>query len=230
MLPAWQAPPSEIFLFLLHVFGGAFIGSLLVGLLHRPLRLDGDRLVIVATLVAHVCMLAGVALFSMTPRGRFIASVDSPFGVIKSGVVTFLIAMPITLATGLLWTGLLKLCGLSVERQLAVELFVRLKSVPWLVLMATTAAFIAPMSEEFLFRAGIFRYLRTRLPRWAALLLPASLFAAMHTDLGSYAQLAVLGLLFSLAYERTGKIGTAIVAHACFNLNMLVMLLAGLPT
>ena len=46
---------------------------------------------------------------------------------------------------------------------------------------------------------------------------PACLFAALHNHLASFAPLVVLGIVFSLAYERTGRIGTAIVAHALFN-------------
>ena len=38
---------------------------------------------------------------------------------------------------------------------------------------------------------------------------------------------AALGIVFSLAYERTGTIGTAIVAHGAFNLNNLLVLLSG---
>ena len=55
------------------------------------------------------------------------------------------------------------------------------------------------------------------LPRWAALLFPAVLFGALHAHLASFAPLVVLGIVYSLAYERTGRIGTAIVAHALFN-------------
>jgi membrane protease YdiL (CAAX protease family) len=39
----------------------------------------------------------------------------------------------------------------------------------------------------------------------------------MHNHLASFAPLVVLGIVFSLTYERTGRIGTAIVAHALFN-------------
>jgi membrane protease YdiL (CAAX protease family) len=37
----------------------------------------------------------------------------------------------------------------------------------------------------------------------------------------------VLAVIFSLAYERTGRIGTAIVAHALFNLHTVVLIFAG---
>ena len=90
-------------------------------------------------------------------------------------------------------------------------------------LAAGGATFLMSLPVVLLFErwrlseATVFRYVRTRVPRWAALLLPACLFAAMHNHLPSFGPLAALGVIFSLAYERTGRIGTAIVAHAMFN-------------
>ena len=92
---------------------------------------------------------------------------------------------------------------------------------------ASSSFVTAPISEELLFRAGIFRFLRTRLPRWAAILVPAVLFAAAHVNLATCVQLTVLGVIFALSYERTGSLGTAIIAHAAFNLNNVLLILAG---
>ena len=39
--------------------------------------------------------------------------------------------------------------------------------------------------------------------------------------------LVVLAAVYCLAYERTGTIGTTIVAHALFNLNMTILILVG---
>ena len=74
------------------------------------------------------------------------------------------------------------------------------------------------------------------MPRWAALLIPALLFASLHVNwvtlegLASFAPLAVLAIMFSLAYERTGHIGTPMVAHALFNLNTVILIFAGVGT
>jgi uncharacterized protein len=219
------------FLFLfLYVFGGAFIASMAVGLTGKILSLENDPLVIVSTLGAHLGMLGGVGLFAASPHGRSERASSATTGVFRSGVATFLMATPLVYLAGIIWGGLLYLLGLPLERQLAVDIFVRVKSIPWLLVFAGTAVAIAPTTEEFVFRWGMFRFLRTRAPRWVVLVLPACLFATLHVDLPTYGQLAVLGIVFALAYERTGHIGTAIVAHALFNLNMLLLLLAGIDS
>jgi membrane protease YdiL (CAAX protease family) len=42
--------------------------------------------------------------------------------------------------------------------------------------------------------------------------------------------LVALGIIFSLAYERTGRIGTTIIAHGLFNLNTIILILCGVTT
>jgi len=147
---------------------------------------------------------------------------------LASGLATFLIALPLVGATALAWQGLLRLFGIEIQEQDIVGLFVETDSSLMLAGMALLAIVVAPVTEELIFRAGLFRYLRTRAPRWLALALPALLFAALHANLASFAPLAVLGLVFALAYERSGTIAVPILAHALFNLNTIAMLLGGL--
>ena len=115
-----------------------------------------------------------------------------------------------------------------------VDMFLRADSRLLLVVLIGLATIVAPVTEELVFRAGLFRYFRTRLPRWLAFLLPAVLFAALHVDnwktlegFASFAPLVALAVFFSAAYERTGRIGTSIVAHALFNLNTVLLIFAG---
>jgi membrane protease YdiL (CAAX protease family) len=102
-------------------------------------------------------------------------------------------------------------------------------------LFVAVATILVPAAEELLFRAGLFRYLRTRVPRWAAIGFTSVLFGALHVAWGdhmaglpSLLPLIVLAVVFCLAYERTGTIGTTIVAHACFNLNTMLLVVTGM--
>jgi membrane protease YdiL (CAAX protease family) len=224
-LAPWNVLPADFALFLFSAFGGAIVAGLVLSAVQSKLGLKGDQFTLVATAASQFGMLAGLAGFARLSRQLDLA-VPEFTTALSTGLIAFLIALPFVIAGGALWAGLIKLSGLPEARQPAVELFARLKG-PWIAFMAVTAGVVAPVCEELLFRAGVFRYLRTRIPRWAALLLPASLFAAMHFDLTTYVQLVVLGIVFALAYERTGNLGTAMVAHALFNLNSMLMLLAG---
>lgn len=230
LLPAWDVSLSDFFLFLWLVIIGGVAGQYGLSLFLKHHPLDKAHLTIIGTAAFHGGMLLGMAAY------RFFFSRSKPhltpavLSALNSGLVTFLIAFPVITAVSLLWQGLLYLCHITPENQEAIDLLRDTDSPALRFLLLVVAIMLAPITEELIFRAGIFRYVRTRMPRWAALLLPAVLFASLHANLGSFVPLVALALVFSLAFERTGNIGTTIVAHALFNLNASVLVLAGMNT
>jgi len=226
-LPIWDVTFTDFLMLLWLVVTSGMVGQFAVNLWHKFHPLDKATLTIVATLVFQISMLLGmlihrVALSRPSSRLPFVLT-----GAARSGVATFLVALPVVTVIGLIWQTLLDLCGVKPELQEAVDLLRFTDSVALRLMLLAVAILVAPITEELIFRAGLFRYLRTRWPRWAALLVPAVLFAVLHLNLGSFVPLVALAIVFSLAYERTGNIGTTIVAHALFNLNASMLVLAG---
>ena len=179
-------------------------------------------------------MLAGIAAYHFgVDRTRRGAATQPGGNIFVAGAATFLISLPILTATSVLWETALKTCGLPAEKQDLIHMFTEIDS-PWqLSVMIALAVAIAPVTEELTFRAGLFRYFRTRMPRGVALAAPAVIFASLHVNwntldgLASLLPLIALAIIFSLAYERTGRIGTSMVAHALFNLNTVILIFAG---
>lgn len=234
-LTPWVGPATDFAVFLFLVMTGSFVAVLVAGMLARPLGFRGDAVTVLNGAAAQLGMLAAVALHRWrADRSLPVAPLSSLLAVLPSGFVTFLISLPLLLATAATWTFLLETFGLPTAKQDLIGMFANAES-PWqLAAMISLAVIIAPLTEEFVFRAGLFRFLRTHLPRWIALLLPAAIFASLHINwhtlqgLASLAPLVVLAVVFSLAYERTGRIGTCIVAHAFFNLNTILVIFSGL--
>lgn len=226
-LPAWEISLSDFFLFLWLIILGGLAAQFGLNICQKFRPLDRTHLVIIGTGAFQVGLLLGMLVYRVAftrPATRL------PFvfsGAIGSGIATFLITLPVITAVSLVWQALLGLAHIKVENQEAIDLLRFTDSDALRFLLLTVAIIVAPVTEELIFRAGIFRYARTRLPRWAALLLPAVLFATLHLNLGSFAPLIALAVVFSLAYERTGLIGTTMVAHALFNLNASVLVLVG---
>ena len=229
-------PTVDVFMFLFLVLTASFTGSILAVQVSGLARLGAgsEAAMIVNGAGAQLGMLAGAALFRLRVEQR--SFVRQPFSpeVLRDGFLTFLVSLPVIVVTGSLWEQLLKLTGLPVHKQDLVSLFANAGS-PWLLAgMISLAVLVAPVAEELVFRAGLFRLLRGRVPRGVALLLPATVFAALHVSwptlqgLVSFAPLLALAVVLSLAYERTGRIGTVIFAHACFNLNTIVVIFSGL--
>ena len=223
----WPLPLVEFLHYLLLIICATLVGNLAgtVALKFRPVGPDAKAMVITA--LSHLGMLAGIAAFKMAVERVPLRTAAVRLTDFSAGAITFLAILPIVTGANLLWRGLLQACGLPLEKQELVGMFVNARSPLLLALMIGLATLTAPAAEELVFRAGFFRFLRTRLPRWAALVAPACLFAALHQNLASFAPLVVLGVLFSLAYERTGRIATTIVAHGLFNRHTVVLLMVG---
>lgn len=143
-------------------------------------------------------------------------------------VGTLLVTLPILIIISLGWMELLRACGLPDEPQDLIALFTQTKS-PFVVAgMLLVACVLAPIYEELLFRAGLYRFVRQKLGRMPAFLISGVCFGAMHANWAGFVPLAVLGMLLALVYEATGSIRVAIIAHGLFNLNTIILLLSGL--
>jgi membrane protease YdiL (CAAX protease family) len=201
----------------LMIYGGGFQGGLLAGTLAASYTLRRQS--------ASYC----VSEDDATPLVKSLPPPPPPFNIQiwKAGGITFVALMPILLGLSLGWTFILESFGLSTDKQELVDLFASTDSVPILIGMTVLAAIVAPLVEEIIFRAGFFRFMRTRTPRWMAYVLPAAVFASLHGNLFAFMPLFVLGLIFAYAYERTGNIRVPIIAHSLFNLHTILLLLAG---
>lgn len=150
--------------------------------------------------------------------------------IITQGVLCFLTALPIVWFVNLSWIGVTKLWGhfgfiVELQQQELVKLFAESRSPLLLIAIILFGVIIAPITEEFIFRAGVYRFLKSKMNGLLALAISALLFAWVHHNLLSFLPLFLLGLLLGRSYEKTGSIITPIVFHGLFNANSLIILL-----
>lgn len=177
------------------------------------------------------------ALYFRVTKPRRITDSDTAFSEtlpvptkhpLMAGVTVFLIAIPVINGIGLVWKLIVEAFGYSANEQDMVGLFRDCDDpVRWLV-MVVLATVLAPVTEELVFRAGLFRFLRSRLPPGLGLTIPAMVFALLHGNLVAVVPLCALGVFFAIAYEQTGRISVPIIAHALFNLHTILLVMAGL--
>jgi uncharacterized protein len=232
----WELPLVDFGCYAFFAILGFLVLSAVAGLALRVISLDSDSKEVLGGAVQDIGLLLGIGCFHLFYRGR---SGNSGYRrlilpTLRSGAVTFLVVMPLVVISELIWGYVLTLLGLPLENQDLMDLLQKTNSA-WLVAsLVAIATLVAPVAEELIFRAGLFRYFRTRGPRWASILVTSVLFGALHVHWGgkfeglpSLVPLTVLAAVFCVAYERTGLIGTTIVAHALFNLNTFVQVAAG---
>lgn len=148
-----------------------------------------------------------------------------------AGVFLFLAGMPLVWASTLAWNYLCSLWEkfdivIDTPPQELVTILRETDSVQLLTVAFILAVFLAPISEELVFRGAIYRFLKGRIHPLAALTGTSLLFAFIHFNIHSFLALFTLGMLLGRSYERTGSIVTPILYHACFNLTtMLIVIL-----
>lgn len=226
--PEWSATWFDFALFAWCVIAGGFLAQIAAIQALSYTAMAASLKQVIAGAFFQLGMLGGIAGFVLRyPAGK---NFPKPLLIkaLSDGFQTFALALPLVLLSGTAWTWLLEIVGFPIQRQELVDIFADTTNPLQLGFMILFAVAIAPFTEELIFRAGIFRFLRTRIPRIPSLLLPAILFALLHANLASFMQLMVLGVVFSLSYERTNNIGVSMVAHAFFNLNTIALLLTGL--
>lgn len=86
---------------------------------------------------------------------------------------------------------------------------------------------VAPLTEELLFRAVILRSLASRYSKTSAVLLSATLFSLMHVNPYQLFTALLAGIVLGWLYLRSGSVWLCILAHALFNLQ--VVLIPALP-
>ena len=99
------------------------------------------------------------------------------------------------------------------------------RSDPLVVALCVPAiAVFTPVIEEIIFRAGLYRLLKSRMSAVPAALVSSVIFALMHDAPASYLPLTLLGCVLCLAYETTGRLAAPVLVHALFNANTLLCL------
>lgn len=244
-LPHWSVTLPEFLFFILLVLAGGFIGQTVVhSTLGDLIARSPDKVgleVFAYGAAMHGGLLLGWLLFPLLRRRLYsdygtvppVPSRQAPGETwtvtLRHAFGTLLVALPVLTLLSLGWTELLRACGLPDEPQDLIARFAESKSVFVIGGMLLVACVMAPLSEELLFRAGLYRFIRQKIGRTPALLISSLCFGALHGNWAGFLPLAVLGMLLALVYEATGSIRVVIVAHGLFNLNTILIVLSGLP-
>lgn len=89
------------------------------------------------------------------------------------------------------------------------------------------AAIVAPFVEEILFRGFLYPTLKRYSQPLVALVVTASIFAAIHLHLPALLPLFVLSCLLTVAYELCGSLWVPILVHAGFNAVNIAITISG---
>lgn len=93
----------------------------------------------------------------------------------------------------------------------------------WIVALIVVVAIGAPLIEELVYRGLILQALQGRLNDWLALVVSALWFAAIHLQPVELPGLFAFALVLGYCFQRSGRLGTSILAHVAFNATGLLL-------
>lgn len=95
------------------------------------------------------------------------------------------------------------------------------------VLIIISVLFIAPLTEEIVFRKFLYRSIKTSLGAGMSALVTSLLFSLVHFSISSFTVLFLLGLFFCYYYEKHQTIWAPVWIHFNFNLFSTILILIG---
>jgi len=166
----------------------------------------------------------GVLLAVPLGRGQSLVALGIGSDTIASGlfqgIVVWACALPGLFAVLLGVHVLFLLLGVEPERQEVVKLFqgsIARGEVPLAIALLGFGVLVAPLLEELLFRAIIYRWLAQRFGVAAGAALSGIGFGLVHTSASAFIPITLLGILLALLLERTGNLWSCIALHSVFN-------------
>jgi membrane protease YdiL (CAAX protease family) len=204
------------------ILGGGGVGLVLSAAFLFPLHLNGTNVspaaeLLVLTLAMYVPLCVFGWWFALKRHGATLADA----GLRWVGIGPILLMIPATILLIVVTSLLSYLTGLvfgdvptAQEQVLPGETSLPVIDLVWLVLAGAVAA---PITEEFLFRGLIYRYLRATRPIYTAILVSSLLFAAAHFTPALVPVLLVFGIAEALVAERYDSLYPAMVLHALNN-------------
>lgn len=79
---------------------------------------------------------------------------------------------------------------------------------------------IAPITEEIIFRALMYKTVKKTAPAWLAAIFSSVIFGIAHLNPISFVYTSLLGLMLIYLYEKTGSVTAPMLLHIGFNLGM----------
>ncbi|HKI54093.1 MAG TPA: type II CAAX endopeptidase family protein [Anaerolineales bacterium] len=110
--------------------------------------------------------------------------------------------------------GLLMLLGVETQGDEILQIFTRLDSPVWFVIVGVI---FAPIVEEIFFRGFLFQGFRQKYGWVKGGLLSAAVFAIGHLDPAALIPTFILGLLLAYMYQRTNSVWPGIILHFLVN-------------
>lgn len=236
-LPNWQIQPVDFGIFMVCLVLWFVVTGAVTASIFSWLNDGGVEPGPGSTILAGLFLQAGLLTIYMVFLRKHALPTQGPISprllptgkAAALGLLCFLASLPLIISVSAAWTWMIEILrsmgfDLDLPLQEAVKLFLESENPLHVVGVVLLAVVVAPIVEEAVFRAGIFRFLKGRMPLVSAILISSVLFGLVHGNLQSFPGLTAVGAFLAITYNATGNLKVAIFFHSFFNLNSLILL------
>ena len=196
--------------------------SLIIGIVYAAAGTDSDSrsFIYVGTIIQDASMI-GAAFFVMSDLGR---PTWATFGLRpfhRSAFKWMALALLVYYAIAIVYSVIFDPRSEQLPDELGAEEGVGLAIATGVLLIV-----IAPFAEEVFFRGFLYQAFRNSFGVWPGAILSGLVFGAIHLELFKLVQLAILGVILALLFERTQSLWPPIMLHALNNTLAFIYLMA----
>lgn len=137
------------------------------------------------------------------------------FRCIFLGIGSYLCALPCIVVVGMIQTRIMK--QVPTSQNGVFSLFAHPPSGAQLLALLLLVCVVGPLFEELVFRGVLYGSLRQVMPRPAAMVVSAAIFALVHADLPALLPIFILALFMAFVFEKTGSLVPSAVMHMMQN-------------
>jgi len=137
------------------------------------------------------------------------------------GIASYIALMPILAGALLLVVGLANALNYKPPMEPILKLFLKERSMPFLLYSTIFVTLCGPIMEEIFFRGFMYSAFKKKAGVIGAIIASSFLFSVLHTSVVGFLPIMVLGALLAYLYERTGSLIPSITVHIIHNTGMM---------
>jgi len=155
----------------------------------------------------------GIVFFAFLRYPEYFKKIFSRFLLFFTGLKYYLIVIPLLLIAGSMTYSIFSKFHIKVETQKIISFYLKTNSIKLLFFLFFLSCFVAPFTEEIIFRGLLYKSLRKETSFIIAVVLNSLIFALFHNTLFTLAGIFILGCILSILFEKKNSIWPSVGLH-----------------
>lgn len=155
----------------------------------------------------------GIVFFAFLKYPEYFKKIFSRFPLFFTGLKYYLIVIPLLLIAGSITYSIFSKFHIKVETQKIISFYLKTDSIELIFFIFFLSCFIAPFTEEIIFRGLLYKSIRKVSSFPIAMVLNSLIFALFHNTLFTFAGIFILGCVLSILFEKKNSIWPSIGLH-----------------